>query len=37
VARGPVPPINSVILSSDTDNTGESAEAFFGDVAFRAA
>jgi hypothetical protein len=36
VARGPVPPINSVILSSDTDNTGESAEAFFGDVAFRA-
>lgn len=36
VVRAPVPPINAVILSSDTDNTGESAEAYFGDVEFRA-
>ncbi len=36
VARLPVPPVSSVIVSSDTDNTGESAEAYFGDVWFRA-
>jgi len=36
IARQPVPQITSIILSSDTDNTGEEAEAFFGDVTFRA-
>jgi len=36
LAGQPVPPVNSVVLSSDTDNTGERAEAFFGDVTFRA-
>jgi len=36
VARQPVPPVSSVIVSSDTDNTGENAEAYFGDVWFRA-
>jgi len=36
VVRQPVPPVNSVIVSSDTDNTGENAEAYFGDVVFRA-
>lgn len=35
VARRPVPPVNAVVVSSDTDNTGERAEAFFGDVVFR--
>jgi Protein of unknown function (DUF3047) len=35
-ARQPVPQVNSIVLSSDTDNTGEDAEAFFGDVTFRA-
>ena len=29
------PAITSVIVSADTDNTGESAESWFGDVAFR--
>ena len=29
------PPVNGVIVSSDTDNTGETAEAWFGDVLFR--
>lgn len=37
VARRPVPPVNGIVVSSDTDNTGERAEAFFGDVRFRAA
>ena len=32
----PIPMINGIIVSTDTDNTGESAEAWFGDVAFRA-
>lgn len=36
LASRPVPPVNAVVVSSDTDNTGESAEAFFGDVTFRA-
>jgi hypothetical protein len=27
--------VNSIVVSSDTDNTGENAEAFFGDVTFR--
>lgn len=36
VARRPVPPVNGIVVSSDTDNTGERAEAFFGDVHFRA-
>ena len=35
-ARRPVPPVNGVVVSSDTDNTGERAEAYFGDVIFRA-
>ena len=30
------PAVNSLILSVDTDNTGESAESYFGDVEFRA-
>jgi hypothetical protein len=29
------PPINGVIVSADTDNTGETAESYFGDVEFR--
>jgi hypothetical protein len=29
------PAVTAVVVSSDTDNTGESAEAFFGDVLFR--
>lgn len=29
------PAVNGVIVSSDTDNTGETAEAFYGDVRFR--
>ncbi|KPK06527.1 MAG: hypothetical protein AMJ64_08960 [Betaproteobacteria bacterium SG8_39] len=37
LSRRPVPPVNSVVVSSDTDNTGETAEAYFGDVSFRAA
>ena len=31
-----VPPVKAVIVSSDTDNTGESVEAFFGDISFAA-
>lgn len=30
------PPVNGVVVSADTDNTGESAESFFGDIEFRA-
>ncbi len=30
------PMVSSVIVSTDTDNTGESAEAYYGDVVFRA-
>jgi hypothetical protein len=30
------PAINGVIVSTDTDNTGETAEAYYGDVEFRA-
>ena len=33
----PAPHVASVIVSADTDNTGESAESFFGDIEFRAA
>ncbi|MGE0876200.1 MAG: DUF3047 domain-containing protein [Burkholderiales bacterium] len=29
------PAVNAVIIASDTDNTGESAEAYYGDVSFR--
>ncbi len=36
VMRRPVPPVNALVVSSDTDNTGERAEAFFGDASFRA-
>jgi hypothetical protein len=36
IRRQPVPPVNAIILSSDTDDTGEDAEAFFGDVTLRA-
>ncbi|MGQ0512495.1 MAG: DUF3047 domain-containing protein [Betaproteobacteria bacterium] len=32
----PAPAVTSVILSADTDNTGESAESWFGDVVFSA-
>lgn len=32
----PAPAVISVIVSADTDNTGESAESWFGDVAFSA-
>ena len=31
----PVPPVTSLVLSADTDNTGESTEAYFGDIEFR--
>jgi len=31
----PAPAVTSVIVSADTDNTGESIEAWFGDIAFR--
>ncbi len=31
----PAPAITSVIVSADTDNTGENTEAYFGDIAFR--
>jgi hypothetical protein len=34
---GEPPPVNGIIVSTDTDNTGETAESFFGDVEFRAA
>jgi hypothetical protein len=30
------PPVNGVVVSADTDNTGESAESYFGDIEFRA-
>jgi hypothetical protein len=30
------PIINSLIVSADTDNTGERAESYFGDAEFRA-
>ena len=30
------PPVNGVVVSADTDNTGESTESFFGDIEFRA-
>jgi hypothetical protein len=30
------PPINGVIVSADTDNTGETVESYFGDIEFRA-
>ncbi len=32
----PAPAVTSVIVSADTDNTGESAESWFGDAAFNA-
>lgn len=36
-AFGAEPPaVSGVVLSTDTDNTGERAEAYYGDVAFRA-
>ena len=28
--------VNGVIVSTDTDNTGETAEAWYGDITFRA-
>lgn len=31
----PAPAVNGVIVSTDTDNTGETVEAFYGDVVFR--
>lgn len=31
-----VPAVNAVIVSTDTDNTGESVEAYYGDIEFRA-
>lgn len=35
-AFGMAPPaVNAVIISTDTDNTGEAVEAFYGDVSFR--
>jgi hypothetical protein len=30
------PSVNGVVVSADTDNTGESAESYFGDIEFRA-
>lgn len=30
------PPVSGVVVSTDTDNTGETAEAFYGDVTFKA-
>lgn len=37
LAFGEAPPaVKGVVVSTDTDNTGESAEAFFGDAEFRA-
>jgi len=30
------PAVKGVVVSTDTDNTGEVAEAYYGDVAFRA-
>ena len=31
----PAPQITSLILSADTDNTGDSTESYFGDIEFR--
>jgi len=31
------PPVSAIVLAADTDNTGASTEAYFGDAAFRAA
>jgi len=37
IAFGAEPPaVSGVAVSTDTDNTGETAESFYGDVAFRA-
>jgi hypothetical protein len=33
---GEAPTIRGTIVSTDTDNTGETAETYFGDVEFRA-
>ena len=33
---GEAPPIRATIVSTDTDNTGETAETYYGDVEFRA-
>ena len=33
---GPMPPINGIALSADTDNSGSSVQAWFGDVRFDA-
>jgi hypothetical protein len=33
---GEAPMVNGVIVSTDTDNTAETAETFYGDVEFRA-
>ena len=30
------PPVNGLVVSADTDNTGEAAESYFGDIEFRA-
>jgi hypothetical protein len=30
------PPVSALVVSADTDNTGESAESYFGDIEFRA-
>jgi hypothetical protein len=29
------PAVNGVVVSADTDNTGETAESWFGDIEFR--
>lgn len=34
-ASTPVPEVSAVIVSTDTDNTGESVEAYYGDIEFR--
>jgi hypothetical protein len=35
-AFGEAPPaVKGVVVSTDTDNTGEAAEAYYGDVVFR--
>lgn len=33
---GPMPPVNGIALSADTDNSGSSVQAWFGDVRFEA-
>jgi hypothetical protein len=33
---GEAPPVNGVVVSVDTDNTGETAQTYFGDIEFRA-